>query len=798
MLPMTIRLICVWVVAVLCAGGQEWSSVGFAPVEVKASSTQAMSAVTVINGGGLAESEPESDVWVHGNSPYESGGAIWNSGYDDPNGRGKAVLEFDLGEVLPVTAMQLWNGNEKGRTNRSAKEVELWVSADGKEWEMDTDAVLKQASGNPDERAQNVPMKGAKARFVKLVVKSNYHGGEPVAVSEVRFISPDRKMVRERFVKRYEPIAAGDPFMGLPFAKDGEVAYPKDSGVVNLREAPYFAKGDGVTDDTRAIQKALDEHPNSGAILYLPHGIYLVSDTLRWPDAPEGRGGWEFKNVRLQGQSRMGTVVLLKDGAKGFGNPREPKGLVWTGPAPAQRFSNEIRDLTLHTGTGNPGASGAQFHANNQGHMMDVFIVSGDGRGVAGIDMRFSDEIGPLLLKNIAVVGFDYGVWTGGLINSQTIEGLYVADQNKAGVRSDGQTLSVRKMISRNAVPALVNKGFLTLLDSEYHGKDGAVAIVQQGDMLARNVKVSGYREGLGDGVSGEFLSGDPSGFGEWERGERLELKDTPVLAPDAVENWVSPLGFGGKPNDDADDTEAIQKAVDSGAKTVYLPRGNWKIAGQVILRGKVARLVGLKADFEYKGAEEGLFVVADGDSEVVLIEGLRGNYEKRPVIEGRTKRTVVVSGCINTGLTFSGGGEVFIEDTCANPQSNFSFTGVKAWARQLNPENEGTHISVNGGSLWVLGLKTERGGTLVEVKNGARVEVWGGFSYTTGAGALAPMFTLDQSSSGLFRFREVCFTDDPFRMIVKRGSDQIDAKDPKWNGRKLSLFEVAASGSTE
>jgi len=303
---MKMRLIWVWMVAVLCAGGQEWSSIGFAPVEVKASSTQAVPAVTMINGGGLAESGPESDVWVHGNSSTEGGGAIWIASYDDPNGRGKAELEFDLGEVLPVTAMQIWNGNEKGYTGRGAKEVELWISMDGKAWEKDAVAVLKQGSGKPDERVQTVPVKGAKTRFVKLVVKSNYHGGEPVAVSEVRFISPDRKIVRERFVRRYEPIAAGDPFMGLPFAKDGEVAYPKDSGVVNLREAPYFAKGDGVTDDTKAIQKALDEHPNSGAILYLPHGIYLISDTLRWPDAPKGKGGWEFKNVRLRDRAGLG------------------------------------------------------------------------------------------------------------------------------------------------------------------------------------------------------------------------------------------------------------------------------------------------------------------------------------------------------------------------------------------------------------------------------------------------------------------------------------------------------------
>ena len=236
-----------------------------------------------------------------------------------------------------------------------------------------------------------------------------------------------------------------------------------------------------------------------------------------------------------------------------------------------------------------------------------------------------------------------------------------------------------------------------------------------------------------------------------------------------------------------------FRTAIDSGAKTVYLPRGRWIVGGQVILRGKVARLVGLKANLEYKSAEEGLFVVEEGNADVVLIEGLRGNYQKRPVIEGRTKRTVVVSGCINTGLKFSGGGDVFIEDTCSNPKSNFVFKGVNAWARQLNPENEGTHVSVDGGSLWILGLKTERGGTIVEAKSGARVEVWGGFSYTTGAGKLAPMFKLDQGASGLFRFREICYNKDPFAVIVKRGDDVINADDPRWNGRRLSLFEVEA-----
>lgn len=47
-------------------------------------------------------------------------------------------------------------------------------------------------------------------------------------------------------------------------------------GAVSVRDAPYFAKGDGVTDDTEAISAALASHD----IVVLPPGAYRVSSTL--------------------------------------------------------------------------------------------------------------------------------------------------------------------------------------------------------------------------------------------------------------------------------------------------------------------------------------------------------------------------------------------------------------------------------------------------------------------------------------------------------------------------------------
>lgn len=49
---------------------------------------------------------------------------------------------------------------------------------------------------------------------------------------------------------------------------------------VNVKEAPYNARGNGTTDDTAAIQAALDSLPVTGGIVYLPPGKYEISSTL--------------------------------------------------------------------------------------------------------------------------------------------------------------------------------------------------------------------------------------------------------------------------------------------------------------------------------------------------------------------------------------------------------------------------------------------------------------------------------------------------------------------------------------
>ncbi|MGQ9588772.1 MAG: glycosyl hydrolase family 28-related protein, partial [Planctomycetota bacterium] len=779
------------------------------PADAKASSSQEAAGRLprkLIDGSGWGETFPGSGVYVHSNNVYADGGCMWNGAAD-------AWLIFDLGKEYLVSGIYVWNYNERdGWNTRSVREADLSASADGTAFRPVDRLRLSLAPGTEDYPGEALRFRApVRARYFRLQILSNYRGGEMSGLSEVRFADAERAAPppaavewKPKYPRPEHPRLA----LGAPLPGAENVVFPDDAGIVDVTKPPYRAKGDGVADDTEAIQRALADHPNRGAIIYLPNGIYLVSDTIRWPSG--GNPGSEAKRTVFQGQSRRGTVVRLRDDCPGFEDPRRPKAPIWTGRAPAQRFGNEIHNLTVDTGAGNPGACGIQFIANNQGGIYDVTILSGDGRGVVGLDMGYTDEQGPCLVKNVEVVGFDVGVRVATSVASETLEHIVLRHQNRFGLRNDGQPCTIRDLRSANEVPALCNTGgFTVLVDSVLEGTGAAAcvpAVASESAIVVRNLRTKGYRVAIEhraeDGareVTGPdvetFLSkpavalfGDPAGA------LGLPVRETPELPWDPVEEWVSPRRFGASPGDGAADAEAIQKAIDSGATTVYLPRGEHRIDRTVSIRGKVRRLLGCKAVLvpagPLRGEAKPLLSFEDGEAPVVSVEWIDTDFSGGPYwfLEHASKRALVLR---RLGINFqaaeayrnSGTGDLYIEDVVGRW---FRFRGQSVWARQFNVEGDGTHVLNDGGSVWILGLKTEGGGTLLETRNGGRTELLGSFSYTVGRIDASPMFVVDEAEASI-AFAEVCYTGRPFERIVRetRGgvTREILRGDLRWGG---------------
>ena len=421
------------------------------PVAATASSFQeGRTASKMIDGSGWGETWHGSGVYVHTANVYEGGTNMWNGAGYLP----ASWVQFDLGKPARVSGVYVWNYNEgSGYANRSVKEVDILASTDGAQFASVGTYTFDAAPGVDDYRGQTIAFKTpVAARYFKFDIKSNYRGNDVSGIAEVRFANADVAAVNGAVWKPTYPrpthprLALGTP---LPGAEN--VVYPADMGFVDVTKAPYFAKGDGRTDDTAAIQRALDDHPRQGAIVYLPNGVYRISRQLRWPSV--GGDDNTISQTVLQGQSKAGTVIQLADSCPRFDNPRLPRGVLWTGHAPAQRFGNEICNLTVDTGANNPGACGLQFIANNQGGVYDVAIVSGDGQGVIGLDLSYTDEEGPLLIKNVSVQGFDVGMATATSVDSETMEHITLRQQNVCGFRNDGQAVSVRDLRSFNHVP---------------------------------------------------------------------------------------------------------------------------------------------------------------------------------------------------------------------------------------------------------------------------------------------------------------------------------------------------------
>jgi hypothetical protein len=577
------------------------------------------------------------------------------------------------------------------------------------------------------------------------------------------------------------------------------VEFPAGANVVDLAARYGAIPNDGV-DDTAAVQAAVNDWMARDTILYFRDGVYDFSAPIDYALAGRGeRGLW------LQGQSQAGTVFRWADNLAVF-NQLDAQGNRVGVPAldlyngnSGNAFGNYIHDLTVDVGAGNPGATGVQYHSNNYGSMRNLTIRTSDPQkaGYRGLDIIFN-EPGPWLAANLTIDGFDAGVLAGPQSYSAVFDGLTLTNQREYGFANYRLPVSITNFTSINTVPAYIQLssfgwGNTVITNAQFIGGDAnTFAVVNENDptrqgtagtVFLRNVTTSGYRGVIDDRTAGrqvlapsvtEYVTQNPLSLHPTTSPQsslNLPVEATPVTPADPVANWVSVQDFGANPWDELDDSDAIQRALDSGAKTVYFPNpfrvnpttgqfegGAYRVGKTLVVGGNVQRVAGLYSQILIEAplfnSDAALFRVVDGNRDLVQIDGFTVGNEGG-ISGGRwhsfghdSTATLVIKDMTGGGYRNAvRGGKVFVENYTG---SDFRFRGQQVWMRQFNPEEtvDRPKIVNDGGDLWILGLKIEGRSTQVNTVNGGRTEILGGQIYTSWfVPADFPAFTTADSS---------------------------------------------------
>jgi len=404
---------------------------------------------------------------------------------------------------------------------------------------------------------------------------------------------------------------------------------PDDPKAVVVR-----AKGDGVADDSAAIQQAIDQAANKGegGLVFLPAGRYRITRSILIPLA-----------VRVYGVGKTRPVFVLAPNTPGF-----QKGVanmvIFTGgdqytvgkvpmPVPGEvPFTGNVRDANSATfysalsnvdfeiGDGNPAAAAVRMHTAQHSNLSHIDFHTGSG--LAGVY-----QVGNVAY-NLRFFGGRYGIlaektspaWQFTLLDS-TFEG-----QRDAAIREHEAGLTLVNTEIRNTpVGVEIDRGYGDWLwgkDVRFENVSKSALVISNEDNVytqvgfegasARNVPTwARFRD------SGKTLAGAGGGraykVDAFNYGLTLQDMGTPgrfatnyktsalgsaakpapalrALPPSA--QWANVRSFGARGDGKADDTAAIQKAIDS-RRVVYLPLGFYLVNDTIRLKPDTV-LVGL------------------------------------------------------------------------------------------------------------------------------------------------------------------------------------------------------------
>lgn len=138
-----------------------------------------------------------------------------------------------------------------------------------------------------------------------------------------------------------EPSLLGAPVSGLdvaPYFERPRNQYTDKSAADFIHLKDQGAKGDGSTDDTVAVQSALDKYGDGSKIIYVDAGTYILTDTVTIPEGTKivGETWSQFAASGDKFSDPEKPIPMLKVGSKGDIGAVEMQDLILTskGPTP--------------------------------------------------------------------------------------------------------------------------------------------------------------------------------------------------------------------------------------------------------------------------------------------------------------------------------------------------------------------------------------------------------------------------------------------------------------------------------
>ncbi|MCX8476234.1 MAG: glycosyl hydrolase family 28-related protein [Sphingomonas sp.] len=426
--------------------------------------------------------------------------------------------------------------------------------------------------------------------------------------------------------------------------------------------------GDGRADDSAAIQQAIDKAADKGGggIVFLPEGSYRITRTIKlWPGV-RVLGIGEKRPVILLGANTPGFqrgvahMLIFAGGRPGQGNGRgrqvafPPPGSVPFDKdlpdANSGTFYSALANVDFRILDGNPAATAIRFHSAQ--HSFVSHAAFDIGSGLAGL-YHVANEAEDLHFR-----GGRYGIlaekpspaWPFALVDS-TFEG-----QRDAAIREHEAGLTLVNVAFRNVPVGIeIDRGYGDWLwgqDLRFENVSKAGVVISNENSVYTQIgfqnlvanhtpvfarfrdsgkivkgagatyRVTSFTHGLtlpGLGRMGEFRTDMQA-----SRIAGLPPVPDPVIrALPPVAEWVSVRSLGAKGDDRADDTAALQKAIDT-HRVVYLPTGFYRVSDTLRLRSDTV-LLGLHPSLTQIVLPDGAPGYQGVGAPKALIESARG-----------------------------------------------------------------------------------------------------------------------------------------------------------------------------